>query len=61
MFGKEVRIHPLWGSKNMNVSDRANRENGNRSSPGPLSWYLTENALPDLKYALTATGYVVLR
>jgi hypothetical protein len=60
MVGKEVRIRPLWGSKNMNVSDRANGENGNHSSPGPFSWYLAEKALPELKYALTVTGYVVL-
>jgi hypothetical protein len=60
MIAKQSRIQPLLGSKDMNVSDRANEKNGHRSSSGPLSWYFAERALPELKYGLTINGYVVL-
>ncbi len=60
MFGRQVKIQPLLGSKNTNVSDRANEESGRRSSPGAFSWYLAQRALPELKYVATMSGYVVL-
>lgn len=60
MFEGEIRIQPLWRSKNMNVSDRANEQNGHRSWLGPCSWYVAQRALPELKYVATINGYVVL-
>jgi len=60
MFGRQMKIQPLWGSRNINVSDRANEENGHRSSSGVFSWCLAQRALPELKYVLTTNGYVIL-
>jgi hypothetical protein len=60
MFGRQVRIQPVLGSKNMNISDRANEGDGLRSSSGIFSWRLAQRALPELKYVLTINGYVTL-
>jgi hypothetical protein len=60
MFAKQVPVQRLLGSKKMNVCDRADTQNGPRSSPGPLSWYFAQRALPELKYVLTSNGYTVL-
>ena len=60
MFAKEGPVQPLLGSKNLNICDRANEENRPHSSPGPLSWYFVERALPESKYVLTINGYAVL-
>jgi len=60
MIARRIRMQSLFGSKNMNVSDRANEENGRRSSPEPFSWYFAQRALPELKHVATVNGYVVL-
>lgn len=60
MFGEEVRIQPLVGSKNMNICDRASGENRRRQLPWPFSWCLAQRALPEVKYALTVNGYIAL-
>ena len=60
MLGRQMNIQPLLGSKDMNVSDRANQENGRHSSSGSLSWCLADRALPELKYVLTINGSVTL-
>jgi hypothetical protein len=60
MFERQIRIQTPWGSKDMNVSDRANGENRGRSSSGPFSWYLAQRPLPGLKYVATINGYVIL-
>lgn len=61
MFGEEVRIQTLLGSKNMNICDRANVENRRRHLPWPFSWCLAQRALPEVKYVLTTNGYITLR
>lgn len=60
MFGKEVRIQPLLGSKNMNIGDRANGENRRRYLPWLFSWCLAQRAGLEVKYALTINGYITL-
>jgi len=60
MFGKEVRTQPVLGSKNMNICDRASEENRRHYSLGPFSWCLARRALPELRYVLTISGYIVL-
>lgn len=60
MIERQIKIHPLLGSKNMNISDRANEPNGRRDSSGVFSWYLAQPALPELKYVMTINGYVIL-
>lgn len=60
MFGEEVRIQPLLGSRNMNICDRANVEHRRGLLPWPFSWCLAERALPEVKYVLTVNGYTVL-
>ena len=60
MFGKEVGVQPLVGSKGMNICDRANEERGRRSAPGPFSWYINRRAVSEVKHVLTAGGYVAL-
>jgi len=36
----------------------ASRKNHHRSSPGGLSWYFAQRAMPGLVYAATMNGYV---
>jgi hypothetical protein len=60
MFAKQGPVQPLLGSRNMNICDRAKEGNGPHSSPGPLSWYFAQRALPESKYVLTIKGYVIL-
>jgi len=36
----------------------ANGKNGHHSSPGRLSWYFAQRAMPGLIYAATMNGYV---
>ena len=36
----------------------ANGKNGRHSSPGALSWYFAQRAMPGLVYAATMNGYV---
>jgi hypothetical protein len=60
MFERQIKTQPVLGSKNMNISDRANEEDGRRSSSGIFSWRLAQRALPELKYVLTINGYVTL-
>ena len=60
MFGKEVGVQPLLGSKDMDICDRANGGNRGRHLPWPFSWCLAQRALPEVKYVLTAGGYVAL-
>lgn len=60
MLERKIRIQPSWGSKDMNVSDRANEGNRGRSSSGPFSWYVAQRSLPGLKYVATINGYAVL-
>lgn len=59
MFAKQMPVHRPLGSKKINICDRASKENGSPST-GPNSWYFAQRALPELKYALTSNGYVVL-
>ncbi len=35
-----------------------NGKNGHHSSPGGLSWYFAQRAMPGLVYAATMNGYV---
>jgi hypothetical protein len=37
---------------------RANHKNRRHSSPGGLSWYFAQRAMPGLSYVLTMNGYV---
>jgi len=60
MLGEKVGIQPLLGSKNMNICDRANGEDGRRCLPWPFSWCLAQRALPELKCVLTIHGYITL-
>jgi hypothetical protein len=60
MFERQIKTQPVLGSRNMNISDRANEEDELRSSSGILSWRLAQRALPELKYVLTINGYVTL-
>ncbi|MFP3898955.1 MAG: hypothetical protein ACLFVD_06550 [Dehalococcoidia bacterium] len=43
-----------------NVSERADGDNGHRSSSGPRSGYADRSVAPGLKYVLTMNGYIVL-
>lgn len=60
MFERKTKIQPLPAGKDLNISDRANEEGGQRPWSGPFSWCLARPALPKSKYALTANGYVLL-
>lgn len=60
MLERKLRMQVWWGSRDMDVSDRANGENRDPSSSGPFSWYLAPRPLPDVKYVATINGYVVL-
>ena len=60
MMERKLRVQLPWGSKDVNVSDRANGDNQDRFSSGWFSWYLAQRPLPDVKYAVTINGYVAL-
>ena len=60
MFEKRIKTQRVLGCKETCISDRVNEEDGLRSSSGTLSWRLAQSALPEVKYALTASGYMIL-
>ena len=60
MNERQIEMHPLLGSIEVNISDQANERNERRYSSGAFSWYLAQPALPSLKYALAINGYVIL-
>lgn len=60
MNERQIEMHPLLGSIEVNVSDRTSETNERRYSSRASSWYLAQPALPNLKYALTINGYVIL-
>ncbi len=60
MLERQITTQLALGSKDMRISGRANEEDGSRSSLGILSWRSAQHALPELKYALTINGYVIL-
>ena len=60
MLERQIKTQLALGSKDMRISGRANEEDGSRSSSGILSWRSAQHALPELKYALTINGYVIL-
>jgi hypothetical protein len=60
MIERQIETQPVLGSKDINISDRANEPNSRRPSQRLLSWYLAQLALLGLKYSLTAGGYVIL-
>ena len=60
MNERQIGTHPLLGSKDVNVSDRASDTNERGYSSRAFSWYLAQPALPNLKYALTLNGYLIL-
>jgi hypothetical protein len=56
----QKRIARMTASRMMTASGPDNSEDGRQALPGPFSWYLTRPAAPDLRYALTTNGYVIL-
>jgi len=60
MLERQIKTQPVLGSKDTRISGRANEEDGSRSSSGISSWLFARQALPELKYALTINGYVIL-
>ena len=60
MFEKQIKTQQVLGCKDMSISDRANEADGLRSSSGVLSWRFAQGALPEVKYALTVNGYMIL-
>jgi hypothetical protein len=60
MFAREARMQPFWMRKDMKVSDEVREENNSEQSERASWWYVAGKALPQLKYVLTTTGYVVL-
>jgi hypothetical protein len=60
VFDRQIKTEPLLASKKMSVSTRANGKNGCHSSSERLPWYFAQRALPELKYVLTISGYVLL-
>ena len=60
MMDRKLRVQLSWGSRDVDVSDRANGENRDRSSSRAFSWYLAPRPLPDVKYVATVNGYVAL-
>jgi hypothetical protein len=60
MNKRNIEMHPVAGSEDINVSERANEPNEHRSSSGLFCWYFAQPAMPGLKYALTINGYAIL-
>ena len=60
MNERQIGTHPLLGSIEVSVSDRTSETNERRYSSRAFSWYLAQPALPNLKYALTINGYLIL-
>ena len=60
MSENQKKILEMLASKKMGGSGRANGKNGRYSSSGGLSWYFAQRAVPELVYALTINGYVLL-
>jgi hypothetical protein len=60
MIARQIRKQPLFWTRHVNISDRANEADGHRFLQGPSSWFLAERALPELKYVATNNGYVLL-
>jgi len=60
MFDKQIKTQQVLGCKDMSICDRANEEDGLHSSSGILSWRFAQGALPEVKYALTVNGYMIL-
>lgn len=55
MLGKTLAM-PV--DERMICCARANDENCQHSSPGRLSWYFAERAMPGLNYVATIYGYM---
>ena len=60
MLERQTKAQLALGSKDVRTSGRANEEDGSRSLSGILSWHFAQGALPEVKYALTANGYMIL-
>jgi len=60
MFEKQIKTQQVLRCKDMSISDQANEADGLHSSSGVLSWRFAQGALPEVKYALTINGYVIL-
>jgi hypothetical protein len=60
MLEKQMKTQQVLGCRDMTICDQTNEADGLRPSSGTLSWRLAQGALPGVKYALTANGYVVL-
>ena len=60
MFEKQIKTQQVSGCKGMRISDPANEEDGLRSSSGILASRFAQGALPEVKYALTVNGYMIL-
>ena len=60
MFEKQIKTQQVLGCKDMSISDRANEADGLHSSSGVLAWRFAQGALPEVKYALTVNGYMIL-
>lgn len=56
----QKRIARMVASRRMSAPGSGNSEDGRQASSGLLSWYSTQPAAPDLSYALTTNGYVIL-
>jgi hypothetical protein len=46
--------------QNTAMASRGNGGNGRHTAEGPLSWYSAQRPDPNLAYALTTNGYVIL-
>jgi len=60
MTERQIKTQPLPTGRDMNIYDRANREDREYPSSGPFSWFVAQRALSRSKYVLTGNGYVLL-
>jgi hypothetical protein len=56
----QKRIARMVTGRRTSASDSGYGEGRRGTSTGVLPWYSTQSATPDLRYALTMNGYVVL-
>ena len=60
MFEKQIKTQQVLGCEDMRISDGANEADVLHSSSGVLSWRFAQGALPEVKFALTVNGYMIL-
>jgi hypothetical protein len=56
----QKRMVRMVASRRMSAPGSGSSEDSRQASSGLLSWYSTQPAAPDLSYALTVNGYVIL-